>query len=169
MRLSTRGRFAVTTMIDLALREGARPMPLQEMAVRHQISLSYLEQVFAKLRQCGLVESTRGPGGGYALGRNAKAITVADIMDAIDEGGTPDAEPGLMTDPTRDLWSDLHATLRAHMQTITLHTLAIQQHARGYQVATPEPRKRGVFQKLRQEPVRTTAPNSVFALAASLR
>ena len=63
MRLSTKGRFAITAMIDVALREGSGPVPLSEIAARHQISLSYLEQMFSKLRQHGLVESTRGPGG----------------------------------------------------------------------------------------------------------
>jgi len=170
MRLSTRGRFAVTTMIDLALRDGAHPMPLQEMAVRHGISLSYLEQVFAKLRQRGLVESTRGPGGGYTLGRSAQAITVADIIGAIDE--TEEPEVTMQRDGkdlSLDLWDDLHSTLHAYMKTITLQSLASGQRAKGYQIEERKPTKRGVFQKLRIEPVRTTAPNSVFALAQSLR
>jgi Rrf2 family iron-sulfur cluster assembly transcriptional regulator len=170
MRLSTRGRFAVTTMIDLALRDGAHPMPLQEMAVRHGISLSYLEQVFAKLRQRGLVESTRGPGGGYTLGRSATAITVADIISAIDETEEPEVSVKHEgSDLTLDLWDDLHSTLHAYMKTITLHSLASGQRAKGYQIEERKPTKRGVFQKLRTEPVRTTAPNSVFALAQSLR
>ena len=79
MRLSTRGRFAINAMIDLALRDRANPVPLADLAQRHHISLSYLEQVFAKLRQHGLVDSTRGPGGGYTLGFRGDAITVADI------------------------------------------------------------------------------------------
>ena len=78
MRLSTRGRFAITAMIDLALRQSGTPVPLQDLAQRHRISMSYLEQMFAKLRQHGLVESTRGPGGGYALAHAASAISVAD-------------------------------------------------------------------------------------------
>ena len=89
MRLSTRGRFAITSMIDLALREKAYPVPLSDLALRHGISLSYLEQVFAKLRQHSLVESTRGPGGGYALGFRGDRITVADIIGAIEEVGDP--------------------------------------------------------------------------------
>lgn len=68
MRLSTKSRFAVTAMIDVALREKSGPVPLSDIAARHQISLSYLEQMFSRLRQHGLVESTRGPGGGYTLG-----------------------------------------------------------------------------------------------------
>ena len=85
MRLSTRGRFAITAMIDLALRDKAYPVPLSDLALRHGISLSYLEQVFSKLRQQGLVESTRGPGGGYTLGFRGDQITVADIIGAIED------------------------------------------------------------------------------------
>ena len=92
MRLSTRGRFAINAMIDLALRDRSNPVPLAELALRHHISLSYLEQVFAKLRQHGLVDSTRGPGGGYTLGFRGDAITVADIVTAI-EGDTMTATP----------------------------------------------------------------------------
>ena len=85
MRLSTKGRFAVTAMIDVALREKLGPVPLSDIAARQQISLSYLEQMFSKLRQQGLVDSTRGPGGGYALGHRADAITVADIIGAVED------------------------------------------------------------------------------------
>jgi len=85
MRLTTKGRFAVTAMIDLALREHAGPVALAAISARQQISLSYLEQLFGKLRRHELVESTRGPGGGYSLGRKAEEITVADIIVAVDE------------------------------------------------------------------------------------
>ena len=84
MRLSTKSRFAVTAMIDVALREDRGPVALAAISERHQISLSYLEQLFSKLRQAGLVESTRGPGGGYSLGRNPEKISMADIMEAVD-------------------------------------------------------------------------------------
>ena len=85
MRLSTRGRFAITAMIDLAMRQSGTPVPLQDLAQRHRISMSYLEQMFAKLRQHGLVESTRGPGGGYALAHAPGSISVADIIGAIED------------------------------------------------------------------------------------
>ena len=85
MRLSTKGRFAVTAMIDVALREKLGPVPLSDIATRQQISLSYLEQMFSKLRHQGLVTSTRGPGGGYTLGHRADAITVADIIGAVED------------------------------------------------------------------------------------
>ena len=85
MRLTTKGRFAVTAMIDLALRQNNGPVTLAAISQRQQISLSYLEQLFGKLRRHELVESTRGPGGGYTLGRKAAEITVADIIVSVDE------------------------------------------------------------------------------------
>jgi Rrf2 family iron-sulfur cluster assembly transcriptional regulator len=86
MRLTTKGRFAVTAMIDLALRQNNGPVTLAAISQRQQISLSYLEQLFGKLRRNELVESTRGPGGGYSLGRKAGDITVADIIvTSVDE------------------------------------------------------------------------------------
>lgn len=177
MRLSTRGRFAINAMIDLALREKATPVPLADLALRHHISLSYLEQVFAKLRQHGLVESTRGPGGGYTLGMATDRITVADIIAAIEGGnaqgaGELQSEGRSANDPqdmTQDLWNSLHSTLMAHMKTITLRTLSIEQRAKGFKVEERKPGKKGVFAKAKVEPVHTTAPNSVFALAQAWR
>ncbi len=167
MRLSTRGRFAINAMIDLALRDRTHPVPLAELAQRHHISLSYLEQVFAKLRQHGLVDSTRGPGGGYTLGFRGDAITVADIVTAIegdsDDRDTHDATDGA-PDMTHDLWDALHSTLVAYMKTISLRSLAAEQQAKGFQVVERKPAKKGVFAKLKPEPVRPAAPNSAFAL-----
>ena len=85
MRLTTKGRFAVTAMIDLALRQNSGPVTLAAISQRQQISLSYLEQLFGKLRRNELVESTRGPGGGYTLARKAADITVTDIITSVDE------------------------------------------------------------------------------------
>ncbi|MGA1733041.1 MAG: Rrf2 family transcriptional regulator, partial [Burkholderiaceae bacterium] len=85
MRLTTKGRFAVTAMIDLALRESGGPVTLAAISQRQRISLSYLEQLFGKLRRHHLVESVRGPGGGYRLARVAPEITVADIIISVDE------------------------------------------------------------------------------------
>ena len=178
MRLSTRGRFAINAMIDLALRENASPVPLSDLALRHHISLSYLEQVFAKLRQHSLVESTRGPGGGYTLGFRADNITVADIIAAIEEAPSASVAQvaalnagGVQTtqDMTQDLWNSLHTTLMAHMQTITLRSLAQGQRAKGFKVEERKTKAKGVFAKFKPEPVRTTAPNSVFALAQAWR
>lgn len=173
MRLSTRGRFAITAMIDLALRESASPVPLVDIALRHRISLSYLEQVFAKLRQQGLVESTRGPGGGYTLGFRGDTISVADIIGAIEDGD----EDGKPTNPretsqsaqdmTQGLWDDLQSALVAHMKTITLRSLATEQRAKGFQVEERMATKKGVYQKPKAEAVRPRVPNSVFALGQS--
>lgn len=169
MRLSTRGRFAITAMIDLALRDSAQPVPLQDIALRHRISLSYLEQVFAKLRQHGLVESTRGPGGGYTLGFRGNSITVADIIGAIEDAGEAGAPRDGTQDMTQDLWAALQTTIVAHMKTITLKSLAEDQRAKGFQVQERKPAKKGVMPKIKPlTPVRTNAPNSVFALANSL-
>jgi Rrf2 family iron-sulfur cluster assembly transcriptional regulator len=169
MRLSTRGRFAITAMIDLALRESAQPVPLQDIALRHRISLSYLEQVFAKLRQHGLVESTRGPGGGYTLGFRGDGISVADIIGAIEDDEAPTARREEGEDMTKDLWAALQTTIVAHMKTITLKSLAEEQRAKGFQVQERKSAKKGVLQKIKPlAPVRTNAPNSVFALANSL-
>jgi Rrf2 family transcriptional regulator, iron-sulfur cluster assembly transcription factor len=169
MRLSTRGRFAITAMIDLAMRESSQPVPLQDIALRHRISLSYLEQVFAKLRQHGLVESTRGPGGGYTLGFRGDAITVADIVAAIEETAPASSERDGAQDMTKELWAALQTTIVAHMKTITLKTLAAEQRAKGVQVQERKTVKKGVLQKPKPAMVRTTAPNSVFALAQAMR
>lgn len=85
MRLTTKGRFAVTAMIDLGLRQSNGPVTLAAISQRQQISLSYLEQLFGKLRRHELVESTRGPGGGYTLARKPADITVAEIILSVDE------------------------------------------------------------------------------------
>jgi len=86
MRLTSKGRYAVMAMADLALHGGSeRAVPLQEVARRQEISLSYLEQLFARMRRAGLVSGVRGPGGGYRLARPAGAVTIADIIDAVNE------------------------------------------------------------------------------------
>jgi Rrf2 family iron-sulfur cluster assembly transcriptional regulator len=179
MRISTRGRFAIAAMIDLALRESAYPTPLQDLAMRHRISLSYLEQVFAKLRQRGLVESTRGPGGGYTLGMRASDITVADIVSAIETSSTSftssdksdeAGDESFAQDLSQDLWNNLQTTIMAYLQTITLSSLAAEQRAKGFQVKEKRSSRKappGISQP-KYEPVRTSAPNSVFALAQTL-
>ncbi|MDP6702686.1 MAG: Rrf2 family transcriptional regulator, partial [Candidatus Latescibacteria bacterium] len=85
MRLTTKGRYAVTAMLDLALQEGRRPVTLQDIALNQEISLSYLEQLFARLRRAGLVRGTRGPGGGYRLAKDVDMISIAAIILAVDE------------------------------------------------------------------------------------
>jgi Rrf2 family iron-sulfur cluster assembly transcriptional regulator len=170
MRLSTRGRFAITALIDLALRDNPQPVPLVDLAVRHRISLSYLEQVFAKLRQQGLVESTRGPGGGYALGFRGDSITVADIIGAIEDESDGSAATGhretsqSAQDMTQELWASLQTAVVAHMRTITLRSLAAEQRAKGFQAVQRKPSKKGLLQKPKAAPLRPMVPNSVFAL-----
>lgn len=170
MRLSTKGRFAVTAMIDVALREKLGPVPLSDIAERQQISLSYLEQMFSKLRQQGLVTSTRGPGGGYTLGHRADAITVADIIGAVE-----DQEPKAIAQPAsanpdmaQDLWDTMNAKVLDFMQSVTLRSLVLDQLAKGVKIEQKPAPNRGVFKKPVHQPVRTNAPNSVFALGQSL-
>jgi Rrf2 family iron-sulfur cluster assembly transcriptional regulator len=170
MRLSTRGRFAITAMIDLALREKGYPVPLSDLALRHGISLSYLEQVFAKLRQHSLVESTRGPGGGYALGFRGDNITVADIIGAIEEVGDPSSarkNRGVLD--TQALWDSLNSAVFEHMKTITLKSLADEQRASGFQVQERKKPTKGVMAAPVRQTPRPLVPNSVFALGQTLR
>ena len=174
MRLSTKGRFAVTAMIELALHESSGPVPLSEIALRHQISLSYLEQMFSKLRQNGLVESTRGPGGGYALSHRAESVTVADIVQAI-EGHAAQADTAAAgqreaaaLDMTQGLCDALNSKMADYLQTITLRGLAAEQHARGFRLEARKPAKQGIVKKPKTERVWANTPNSVFALGQSL-
>ena len=129
MRLTTKGRFAVTAMIDLALRQNNGPVTLAAISQRQQISLSYLEQLFGKLRRHELVESTRGPGGGYTLARKAGDITVADIIVSVDEpidatqcGGKENChdEHRCMT---HDLWATLNFKMYEYLSSVSLHDL----------------------------------------------
>lgn len=136
MRLTTKGRFAVTAMIDLALRQHNGPVTLAGISQRQKISLSYLEQLFGKLRRHELVESTRGPGGGYTLGRPAREVTVADIIFAVDEpldatqcGG----KENCLDDQrcmTHDLWANLNAKMVEYLDSVSLADLVEQQKAR---------------------------------------
>ena len=162
MRLSTKSRFAVNAMIDLALRESSGPVALASIAARQGISLSYLEQLFARLRRQAIVDSTRGPGGGYTLARSAEQISVADIVSAIDE--LPVAE---QTDAARALWVDLDAAMLRHMATISLRSLVDKALAKGA-VVESQPARRAIASEPVLRPVKTNAPNSVFALGRSL-
>jgi len=170
MRLSTKGRFAVTAMIDVALREKLGPVPLSDISARQQISLSYLEQMFSKLRQQGLVRSTRGPGGGYTLGHRTDAITVADIICAV-EDVVPEEKPvgtSSTKDMAQDLWDSMNAKVFEFMQSVTLRSLVLEQLAKGVKIEQKPAANRGVFKKPVHAPLRTSAPNSVFALGQAL-
>jgi Rrf2 family iron-sulfur cluster assembly transcriptional regulator len=175
MRLTTKGRFAVTAMIDLALREHSGPVALAAISARQQISLSYLEQLFGKLRRHELVESTRGPGGGYSLGRKAEDITVADIIVAVDEAidatGCSGSENCMGDDTgrcmTHDLWSSLNAKMLEYLNSISLKSLVDDQLARGVSVEEV-PVKRAISTQPVVKPIKVTGPNSVFALGNAL-
>ncbi len=170
MRLSTKSRFAVTAMIDVALREDRGPVSLSAISERHQISLSYLEQLFSKLRQHHLVESTRGPGGGYSLARNAEKITMADIVSAVDfSSDSEESNSEANNWMSSELWASLNEKMLAHLQSISLRQLVSEQRAKGITVEpAPSVVKHGVFAKPKSQPVKMNVPNSVFALATSL-
>ena len=175
MRLTTKGRFAVTAMIDLGLRQGNGPVTLAAISQRQQISLSYLEQLFGKLRRHELVESTRGPGGGYTLGRKAEEISVADIIVAVDEPidatGCLGKENCMGEDTgrcmTHDLWANLNQKMIEYLDSISLRKLVDEQLAKG--VAIEEaPIKRAISNVPVVKPIKVTAPNSVFALGSAM-
>jgi len=136
MRLTTKGRYAVTAMLDLAIHATDAPVPLAEISQRQGISLSYLEQLFSRLRRQGLVDSARGPGGGYRLARPASEIAVVHVINAIDEnvnvtrcGGQGDCQDG---DPclTHDLWCDLSNQIHEFLAGINLQQLVERRFVR---------------------------------------
>ena len=167
MRMSTKGRLAVNALIDLALHAPAGPVTLASISQRRQISLSYLEQLFGRLRREGLVESTRGPGGGYLLGRKASEITVAQIVSAVDEPMDDAAQGERAPVLSLDLWQRLHAAMLQHMETISLASLVQEQTDKGVVVET-RPMRLAISSTPVVKPVRTRAPNSVFALAGAM-
>lgn len=129
MRLTTKGRYAVTAMLDLALHEGQGPITLADIASRQGISLSYLEQLFSRLRRRELVSSVRGPGGGYTLGREAGDIFVAEVITAVDEnvdttrcGGAHNCQDNQRC-LTHDLWHDLSQRIHDYLNQISLQDL----------------------------------------------
>lgn len=175
MRLSAKSRFAVAAMIDLALREQYGPVPLSAIGQRLRISQSYLEQLFSKLRQQGLVDSTRGPGGGYTLAKAAHLISAADIIRAIDGAQAAQAdEPAQAGEVgwqmTRELWTGLSSRMMEHLGSIPLRQLCEEQVAKD--VSTDRPtrvaRRNGIFAQPKPETPKPTTPNSVFALAGAL-
>jgi Rrf2 family iron-sulfur cluster assembly transcriptional regulator len=133
MRLTTKGRFAVTAMIDLAMRHGGGPVTLAGISERQKISLSYLEQLFGKLRRHGLVESVRGPGGGYNLARPMEQLTIADIIIAVDEpldatrcGGLANCQDEQRC-MTHDLWVSLNEKIYEYLSSVTLKEMVDRQ------------------------------------------
>lgn len=136
MRLTTKGRYAVTAMLDLAIHHGSGPIALADIAQRQGISLSYLEQLFSRLRKRSLVSSVRGPGGGYNLARGAEEISIAEVISAVDEnvdttrcGGAHNCQnngPCL----THDLWQDLSERIYDYLNRISLQDLVERKEVR---------------------------------------
>lgn len=129
MRLTTKGRYAVTAMLDLALHGGEGPVSLADISTRQEISLSYLEQLFARLRRHQLVASVRGPGGGYRLSRSTDAIFISEVVDAVNEsldttrcGNKGDCQKGEKC-LTHHLWSDLSQQIHQFLSEISLADL----------------------------------------------
>lgn len=136
MRLTTKGRYAVTAMLDLALHKDQGPVSLSDISSRQAISLSYLEQLFSKLRRSDLVSSVRGPGGGYELKRGSDAIFIAQIIDAVDESvdttkcqGAGDCQGG-ETCLTHYLWADLSDQIHVFLEGISLADLVAKNEVK---------------------------------------
>lgn len=154
MRLTTKGRFAVTAMLDLALRHQHGPVTLAGIGQRQGISLSYLEQLFGKLRRHALVESVRGPGGGYYLARPGDKISVAEIIVAVDEpldatqcAGRENCREDKRC-MTHDLWATLSEKLYEHLSSVTLQDLVTEQLAKNGKVAVLTDRRRATARKV---------------------
>lgn len=132
MRLTTKGRYAVTAMLDLALHAHSGPTSLNDISQRQEISLSYLEQLFARLRRAGLVNSVRGPGGGYLLSQPPEAISISKVIDAVNESvdatrcqGLSDCQQG-DTCLTHHLWCELSVQIRHFLDDMTLAQLMLR-------------------------------------------
>ncbi len=156
MRLTTKGRFAVTAMIDLALRGHDGPVALAGISERQKISLSYLEQLFGKLRRHNLVESVRGPGGGYSLARPAAGISIADIIRAVDEPldatqchGRENCQEDHRC-MTHDLWATLNDKMYEYLTSVSLDSLVSNERKSVGATAVVSDQRRNV-RTLREE------------------
>jgi len=136
MRLTTKGRYAVTAMLDVALHSECGPVSLSDISARQDISLSYLEQLFSKLRRRELVSSVRGPGGGYQLARELEEICVAEIVDAVNESvdatlcnGDNNCQHGHAC-LTHNLWDDLSQQIHSFLSSISLKDLVDRREVR---------------------------------------
>lgn len=145
MRLTTKGRYAVTAMLDLALHHEKGPITLAAIAERQGISLSYLEQLFSRMRKKGLVFSVRGPGGGYSPARPSSEITVAEIISAVDESvdttrcnGAHNCQNNELC-LTHNLWEDLSNRIYDHLKNVSLESLMVTQNVQ--QVAERQNRR----------------------------
>ena len=136
MKLTTKGRYAVTAMLDLALHEAKGPVTLADIAKRQDISLAYLEQLFAKLRKNELIDSVRGPGGGYRLKKPALDIPIAEVINAVDEavdatrcGGQQNCQGDLRC-LTHDLWTELSDHIFTFLNGVTLGDLVQRKNVK---------------------------------------
>ncbi len=174
MRLTTRSRFALIAITDVALRGTKGPVTLASICERHGISLSYLETLFSALRRAGLVVSTRGPGGGYSLSRNARDITVADVALASEQRkagqlkGDPDALSTHQGAMTQELWSAFNQTLVEHLRSISLADL-VSQHVATHGMPKDKPAAKLPGFQRQPRPSMEGVPNSVFALGTTTR
>ncbi len=156
MRLTTKGRFAVTAMIDLGLRQEKGPVTLSAISQRQKISLSYLEQLFGRLRRHELVESMRGPGGGYRLARSGRDITVADIIYAVDEpldatqcGGKQNCLDDQVC-MTHELWASLNRHMVDFLDSVSLQDLVDEQRQKHRSGADAPVTRQVVFHEERE-------------------
>ncbi len=147
MRLTTKGRFAVTAMLDLALHEVDRPVTLAGISERQEISLSYLEQLFSRLRRNGLVKSVRGPGGGYRIAKKHEDISVSEIIRAVDEqidatqcGGSENCHSDRRC-MTHELWASLNVKILEYLSGVTLADLVVSQRE-GKKIVISESKRR---------------------------
>lgn len=172
MRLTTKGRVAVSAMGDLAARRGRGPVPLATMSERQKVSVSYLEHLFGNLRRHGLVSATRGPGGGYMLGRDAATISVADIVRAV-ESMDSDAAAGSVAArsgqscTTPELWASLNRCMLEFLENVSLLSIVSDAARAGWdaEVRTrAAARPRLARRPGRPDPDRPMPVNSVFAL-----
>ena len=175
MRITTRGQLAVSAMTDLALRQKMRPVALSTISARQGTSLSYLEQLFSALRRAGLVDSTRGPGGGYTLARRADQVSVAEIILAVENLKADDlqnlgaGQAAQVKSMTGELWSTFNLRVMEYLQSVTLQDLVAQQLEKGGALEDAAP---AVAAKPKLTPMprplmaRVGVPNSVFALGS---
>ena len=175
MRITTRGQLAVSAMTDLALRQKMRPVALSTISARQGTSLSYLEQLFSALRRAGLVDSTRGPGGGYTLARRADQVSVAEIILAVENLKADDlqnlgaGQAAQVKSMTGELWSTFNLRVMEYLQSVTLQDLVAQQLEKGGALEDAAP---AVAAKPKRTPkprplmARVGVPNSGFALGS---
>ena len=148
MKLSTKGRHAITAMMELALRHNKGPVTLADISAEQSISVSYLEQLFARLRNHGLVTGMRGPGGGYCLRRPATEITIAEILSAVDDAMPARREriPGEEWPQSVIMWYQLSARIYDYLNDLTLAE-AVDQNSEQNTGETEEPRFGSGFQQ----------------------